>query len=89
MPRSANAHGDGIDGITRPTLPTLPLDPRIAWQDTSPGLSAERKTLGQVDGRTRPGSGIHKAGNDCDARQAGLHGRAGPPMKAVQTRCPQ
>jgi hypothetical protein len=71
MPRSANAHGDGIDGITRPTLP---LDPRIAWQGTTPGLSAERKTLGHVDGRTRPGSGIHKAGNDCDARQAGLHG---------------
>ena len=86
MPRSANAQGDGIDGIT---LPTLTLDPRIAWQGATLGLPAERKTLGHVDGRTRPGPGIHKAGNDCDARQAGLHGRAGPPMKAVQTRCPQ
>ena len=68
MPRSANAQGDGIDGIT------LPLDPRIAWQGTTLGLSAERKTLGHVDGRTRPGSGIHKAGNDCDASEAGLQG---------------
>jgi hypothetical protein len=55
MPRSANAQGDGIDGITRSTLP---LDPRIGWQGTSPGLSAERKTLGHVDGRTRPGPGF-------------------------------
>lgn len=86
MPRSANAQGDGIDGIT---LPTLTLDPRIAWQGATLGLPAERKTLGHVDGRTRPGPGMHKAGNDCDARQAGLHGRAGPPMKAEQTRCPQ
>jgi hypothetical protein len=68
---------------------TLPLDPRIAWQGTTLSLTAERKTLGHVHGRTRPGPGIHKAGNDCDASQAGLHGRAGPPMKAVQTRCPQ
>jgi hypothetical protein len=74
MPRSANAQCDGIDGITRPTLPTLPLDPRIGRQGTTLGLSAERKTLGHVDGRTRPGPGIHKAGNDCDASEAGLQG---------------
>ena len=37
MPRSANARGDGIDGIT------LPIDPRIARQGTTLGLSAELK----------------------------------------------
>ena len=68
---SMKAHGSCERGLR-----SMPIDPKVARQDTAFSRAAG-KSHGRGYDRTRPESGLFKAGNDCDASRAGLQGDRG------------